>query len=368
MIVTYVHLILRVRNFRASTSENKAEPVQEQPAKETFQTLRMSSLAHLAPKWPENSGGWVVLGMPFGVEKSPMVSLCSLFRGESCFFGILNCWSVWESNEECTICMHYFRIKSTVGAFPSFHAGWKKRVSSGLCWVRRWGGLAFTLIWAEGMVPFPFVSLALLSEQDEKSMTFASGICYIFQCLLRQINSGFYRTGNSKHSQTITLQIKCNRFILSSIWSITVELSALCPQGMRLSATKKLKTTGMMWCKMWFNHTYPTKVCFQNRKPPCPLRQLSNKKQQIQWEVMYFSRLQPNTWKKKRWPNRQVFRKFFPLAVKGCKRMHFCIQKLAEMLADTSSKWGEKISNLGAVYVTIFRIPPPQKKKHHLGI
>ena len=30
---------------------------------------------------------------------------------------------------------------------------------------------------------FPFVSLALLSEQDEKSMTFASGICYIFQCL-----------------------------------------------------------------------------------------------------------------------------------------------------------------------------------------
>ena len=43
-------LILRVRNFRASTSENKAEPVQEQPAKETFQTLRMSSLAHPAPK------------------------------------------------------------------------------------------------------------------------------------------------------------------------------------------------------------------------------------------------------------------------------------------------------------------------------
>lgn len=72
----------------------------------------------------------------------------------------------------------------------------------------------------------------------------------------------------------------------------------------------------MMWCKMWANHTYRTKVCFQNRKPPCPLRQLSNKKQQIQWEVMYFSRLQPNTWKKKRWPNRQVFRKIFPLAVK----------------------------------------------------
>ena len=85
MIVTYVHLILRVRNFRASTSENKAELVQEQPAKETFQTLRMSSLAPPAPKWPENSGGWVVLGMPFGVEKSPVISLCSLFRGESCF-------------------------------------------------------------------------------------------------------------------------------------------------------------------------------------------------------------------------------------------------------------------------------------------
>lgn len=95
---------------------------------------------------------------------------------------------------------------------------------------------------------------------------------------LRQINSGFYRTGNSKkNSQTITLQMKCNRFILSSIWSITVELSALCPQGMRLSVTKKLKTTGMMWCKMWANHTYRTKVCFQNRKPPCPLRQLSTK-------------------------------------------------------------------------------------------
>ena len=95
---------------------------------------------------------------------------------------------------------------------------------------------------------------------------------------LRQINSGFYRTGNSKkNSQTITLQIKYNRFILSSIWSITVELSALCPQGMRLSVPKKLKTTGMMWCKMWANHTYRTKVCFQNRKPPCPLRQLSTK-------------------------------------------------------------------------------------------
>ena len=250
-----------------------------------------------------------------------------------------------------------FSHKSTVGAFPSSMPVERNGFFSGLCWVRRWGGLAFTLIWAEGMVPFPLFPLPYVQKEFATSSN----------AFLRQINSGFYRTGNSKHSQTITLQIKCNRFILSSIWSITVELSALCPQGMRLSATKKLKTTGLMWCKMWFNHTYPTKVCFQNRKPPCPLRQLSNKKQQIQWEVMYFSRLQPNTWKKKRWPNRQVFRKIFPLAVKGCKRMHFC-SKNSQLLADTSSKWGEKISNLGAVYVRIFRIPPPQKKKHHLGI
>lgn len=217
--------------------------------------------------------------------------------GWELFFGIWNCWWVWESNEECTICMHYFRITSTVGAFPSFHAGWKKRVSSGLCWVRRWGGLAFTLIWAEGMVPFPLFPLPYFQNRMRNPWLLQVEFATSSNAFLRQINSGFYRTGNSKHSQTITLQIKCNRFILSSIWSITVELSALCPQGMQLSATKKLKTTGMMWCKMWLNHTYPTKVCFQNRKPPCPLRQLSTKKQQIQWEVMYFSRLQPNTWK-----------------------------------------------------------------------
>ena len=157
-------LILRVRNFRASTSENKAEPVQEQPAKETFQTLRMSSLAHPAPKWPENSGGWVVLGMPFGVEKSPVVSLCSLFRGESCFFGILNCWWVSESNEECTICMHYFRIKSTVSAFPSFHAGWNKRVLFWLVLSPEMRGACIYFDMGRGHSAFPFVSLALLSE------------------------------------------------------------------------------------------------------------------------------------------------------------------------------------------------------------
>lgn len=184
---------------------------------------------------------------------------------------------------------------------------------SGLCWVRRWGGLAFTLIWAEGMVPFPLFPLPYVQKEFATSSN----------AFLRQINSGSYRTGNSKHSQTITLQIKCNRFILSSIWSITVELSALCPQGMRLSATKKLKTTGMMWCKMWFNHTYPTKVCFQNRKPPCPLRQLSTKNSRLNGKWCIFPGYSLTLGRKR---GDQIAKSFenSSLLLWKWERMHFC--------------------------------------------
>lgn len=157
MIVTYFHLILRVRNFRTSTSENKAEPVQEQPAKETFQTLRMSSLEHPPPKWPENSGGYLQ-----ALRNLPWF-LCVPCSGVRVVFGILNCWWVWESNEECTICMHYFHIKSTVCAFPSCHAGWKKRFFFWLVLSLEMSGACIYFDMAEGHGVFSFVLRALLS-------------------------------------------------------------------------------------------------------------------------------------------------------------------------------------------------------------